>query len=436
MAMKPPHKIDANLYGSRCQLEEIADLFKAPKSTSMEGILRGALAVVGGVNGVDVKTWSDDISSLIAACGAACTMIEQYQKDCVGEVETLLKTFLPQGFRASVVTYFRERSEQRYAAEQAQLLSSGGTIQAKFDLLWKQQLERRQSLVNIGNVTGTHKAFIKYIGGVPQCLLDFIKTVNDENGPMEEMRATYGPYQYELTTLINRTRQLCALLYGTVTIINKAKSLPKQTVTSLLTLVATKTPVALRTLQQVQQSLSNFYKLLVEILRHSPFFLTKADIDALTAKKGAPITVVVSTNQSVRVPVKTGDSVSWEFTTDKDIKFRVSTETTNGETVVVPLALVNSHEAPVKGSHDAAEDGSVHLFWDNSYSWFSSKNLTYRVSHTEKDKPAEGTPAEAQPTAEEAAAAASVVGEGGEISQEKMKEFADMIDAAPAPAPK
>lgn len=35
---------------------------------------------------------------------------------------------------------------------------------------------RRQTLVHIGNATGAYKAIIKYVGGVPQVLLDFIKT--------------------------------------------------------------------------------------------------------------------------------------------------------------------------------------------------------------------------------------------------------------------
>jgi len=36
--------------------------------------------------------------------------------------------------------------------------------------------------VSIGNASGVFKAIIKYIAGVPQILLDFVKTINDENG--------------------------------------------------------------------------------------------------------------------------------------------------------------------------------------------------------------------------------------------------------------
>jgi hypothetical protein len=71
---------------------------------------------------------------------------------------------------------------------------------------------RRQALVSIGNATGAYKVLIKYIGGVPQVLLDFIKTINDDHGPLEEIRATYGPTQYKLTEFVNRIHGLLALL--------------------------------------------------------------------------------------------------------------------------------------------------------------------------------------------------------------------------------
>ena len=91
-------------------------------------------------------------------------------------------------------------------------------------------------LVSVGNATGVFKAVIKYVAGVPQMLLDFVKTINDEQGcgaalarrangrartltrigwrrgrPLEEVRATYGPVNYALTEYINRIHVLLAL---------------------------------------------------------------------------------------------------------------------------------------------------------------------------------------------------------------------------------
>jgi len=40
---------------------------------------------------------------------------------------------------------------------------------------------------------------------------------------------------------------------------------------------------------------------------------------------------------------------------------------------------VNSHLDPVKGEYKLEENGVVKLVWDNSYSYFSSKSLSYRT---------------------------------------------------------
>ena len=63
---------------------------------------------------------------------------------------------------------------------------------------------RRQTLVHLGEASGIFKAFLVYMGGIPQCLFDFLKTVNADNGPMEEYRVTYGPFQYWITKALNK----------------------------------------------------------------------------------------------------------------------------------------------------------------------------------------------------------------------------------------
>lgn len=45
---------------------------------------------------------------------------------------------------------------------------------------------------------------VKVLAGVPQVLLDFIKKINDKDGPMIEQRLAYGPRLYELTKLVNK----------------------------------------------------------------------------------------------------------------------------------------------------------------------------------------------------------------------------------------
>lgn len=76
-------------------------------------------------------------------------------------------------------------------------MKRGGTIAGKYDRLWEAQLKRRQMLAAVGNASGVFKArtrnrkvfpwthnclVIRYLAGVPQALLDFIHTINDDVG--------------------------------------------------------------------------------------------------------------------------------------------------------------------------------------------------------------------------------------------------------------
>jgi hypothetical protein len=41
----------------------------------------------------------------------------------------------------------------------------------------------------------------RYLGGIPQVLLDFAKEINAKLGPMEEQRLRYGPDLYIVATV-------------------------------------------------------------------------------------------------------------------------------------------------------------------------------------------------------------------------------------------
>lgn len=41
-------------------------------------------------------------------------------------------------------------------------------------------VQRREKLATLGRASGVWKAVIKLVSGVPQALLDFIQTINDE----------------------------------------------------------------------------------------------------------------------------------------------------------------------------------------------------------------------------------------------------------------
>ncbi|RVW29783.1 hypothetical protein CK203_049988 [Vitis vinifera] len=94
---------------------------------------------------------------------------------------------MPQDFRGTLIRQQRERSERNKQAEVDVLVNSGGSIQDRYALLWNQQMERRRQLAQLGSATGVYKTLVKYLVGVPQVLLDFIRQLNDDEGTKEQL---------------------------------------------------------------------------------------------------------------------------------------------------------------------------------------------------------------------------------------------------------
>ncbi|KAG6697965.1 hypothetical protein I3842_09G227800 [Carya illinoinensis] len=123
-------------------------------------------------------------------------------------------TYMPQDFRGTLIRQQRERSERTKQADVDALVNSGGSIRDRYALLWKQQMERRRQLAQLGSASGVYKTLVKYLVGVPQVLLDFIRQINDDEGPMDEQRQRYGPPLYSLTTMVISIRLFLLVLWG------------------------------------------------------------------------------------------------------------------------------------------------------------------------------------------------------------------------------
>jgi hypothetical protein len=91
-------------------------------------------------------------------------------------------TYMPQDFRSLLFKQQRERSEKRRQAEVDALVAAGGSIHDKYLLLWRQQMDRRHQLAQLGSSTGVLRTIVKWLVGVPQVLLDFVCRINDDNG--------------------------------------------------------------------------------------------------------------------------------------------------------------------------------------------------------------------------------------------------------------
>ncbi|KAJ1466028.1 hypothetical protein T484DRAFT_1862853, partial [Baffinella frigidus] len=73
---------------------------------------------------------------------------------------------------------------------------------------------RRSRLVKLGEAEGAFKALIRVVGGVPAPLLAFVKSLNDEHGPIEEVRARFSPPLQVLSKQCGEMRALLALFFA------------------------------------------------------------------------------------------------------------------------------------------------------------------------------------------------------------------------------
>ena len=105
-------------------------------------------------------------------------------------------------------------------------------------------------------------------------------------------------------------------------------------------------------------------------------------------KSRNPPLLFKSTNQNIQtggefmlpIPVLSGSSVSYQFsTTDGDILFSTSFSCVDESEEVSPPVRVASDVQPIVGKFKASREGSLVLKWDNSFSWFTAKLLTYQI---------------------------------------------------------
>lgn len=95
---------------------------------------------------------------------------------------------------------------------------------------------------------------------------------------------------------------------------------------------------------------------------------------------------VVQTHHEVKVPSVAGSTLKYSFSTvNGDISFSLQFMTNNhgNNQNVVEVIRESIREPsdvePIKGSYKADYDGVFIFIFDNSYSWFTDKLLTYNI---------------------------------------------------------
>eukprot|EP00250_Pteridium_aquilinum_P012267 c20610_g1_i1 orf=555-1874(-) len=352
----PPHKIDENFWKNREQIEEILDLLK---ETNWPAALHQQ----------SLQSYQTVLAEIAGALRSLLKDIEEYQLKSSEKVFNMVMTYMPQDFRGLLIKQQRERSEKRRQQELDTLLNSGGSIHDKYALLWQQQMDRRRQLAQLGAATGVYKTIVKYLVGVPQVLLDFVRQINDHNGPMEEQRERYGPFLHQLTSLSISIRIFLVLWW-------KSSDDPSLCTNDLLGLVET-------AVKSYVTEFRHFLTFLGDVFENSPFLISAEEAGAaegITQADDYKETIIANgKSHEVTVTVDcAGSLVAWDFrlTSGKDVGFAV--EYIDGGGTRVAMLPYQRYEAN-QGNFFSPSVGSYKLIWDNTYSTFMRKSLRYKV---------------------------------------------------------
>ncbi|KAK4268352.1 hypothetical protein QN277_025021 [Acacia crassicarpa] len=356
---QPPHKIDENMWKNREYMEET--VFLLERSNWPEGLKQQSTP-----DDVECAAVLDRVKDKVHNI---FKLLESFQAKNSDHVFNTVMTYLPQDFRGTILRQQRERSERNRQAEVDALVNAGGSIRDRYALLWSQQMDRRNQLAQLGSATGVYKTLVKYLVGVPQVLLDFIRQINDDDGPMEEQRHRYGPPLYSLTKMIITILLFLSLLWERL----GTSKLKKEQISVLEQAVDVYTV-----------EFERFIRFLREVFANSPFFISAEVAGALEGKNDEykEISVPAGKSHEVLLTVDSVNSyIAWDFSLVQgkislDIGFSLEFISPSGEKILMlPYRRYDSDQ----GNFCTLKAGSYKLIWDNTYSTFFKKVLKYKV---------------------------------------------------------
>ncbi|KAK1349169.1 GOLD domain-containing protein, partial [Heracleum sosnowskyi] len=357
---QPPHKIDENMWKNREHMEEI--LFLLEKSHWPNEIQQQSTSEDAELPRVLGKL-KDKIENTLK-------ILESFQTKNSESIFNTVMTYMPQDFRGTLISQQKERSERNKQAAFDALVQSGASIHERYALLWNQQMERRKQLAQLGGATGVYRTLVKYLVGVPQVLLDFIKQLNDDHGPMEEQRERYGPPLYSLTKMVLFIRLFLSLSWRRY----EALKLERNQISILEEAVGIYT-----------SELERFLEFIGVVFMNSPFFITAEEAGAIEAGKiddYKEIIIPSGKTYEVLLDVESVNSyIAWDFSIvqgkmNMDIGFSLEHTNSSGDkTLMFPYRRFECDQ----GNFSTCLVGTYKLVWDNSYSTFFKKVLRYKV---------------------------------------------------------
>ncbi|XP_026415391.1 uncharacterized protein LOC113310814 isoform X1 [Papaver somniferum] len=367
-----PHKIDQNMWKNREHIEEILYVMEGSHWPKMVPLnfepQRGHILQLQQQSTPEEIEIGATLRELKVKLQSTLKTMEQFHTKNSDNVFNTVMTYMPQDFRGKLIRQQRERSERNKQAAIDALVNAGGSIHDRFALLWGQQMERRRQLAQLGSATGVYKTLVTYLVGVPQVLLDFVKTINDDDGPMEEQRQRYGPSLYSLTDMAISIRFYLLLSWGGYEI----RKLQKDEFLVL--------KEAVHTYTSEMNRLAEFFG---EVFANSPFFIKAEDAGIGENSDDYKETIIpVGKTHEVSLQVDSVNSyIGWDFSliqskVTMDIGFSVEYIGPSGEKIMIlPYRRCGSDQ----GNFSTLMAGCYKLIWDNSYSTFFRKTLRFKV---------------------------------------------------------
>uniref|UniRef100_M4CN71 GOLD domain-containing protein n=1 Tax=Brassica campestris TaxID=3711 RepID=M4CN71_BRACM len=335
---EPPHKIDENMWKNREQMEEILFLLQ-PSRWPVQ--LREPCTSEDAELSSTLRHLKDNFDK-------ALTAMISFQSKNSERIFSTVMTYMPQDFRGTLIRQQKERSERNKQAE----------------------VDARRQLAQLGSATGVYKTLVKYLVGVPQVLLDFIRQINDDDGPMEEQRERYGPHLYNLTKMVTAIRVSLTLLWERYDTFKLNKN--QMNLLSEAVIVYT-------------SEFERFITFISDVFANSPFFISADTAGTLGSRENEEykeIIVQAGRTYEVSLMVESENSyIAWDFSLvqgkiSMDIGFCVEYISASGEkTLILPY---HRYEAD-QGNFSTLMAGNYKLVWDNSYSTFFKKTLRYKV---------------------------------------------------------
>lgn len=356
---EPPHKIDENMWKNREHIEEIIFLLDRPHWPI-------TLQQHSRLEDVELAPIFEQMKIKFENTLKA---LEYFQSKNADSIFNTVMTYMPQDFRGTLIRQQRERSERNKQAEIDFLVKAGGSIRDRYALLWKQQMERRRQLAQLGSATGVFKTLVKYLVGVPQVLLDFIRQINDDDGPMEEQRRRYGPPLYRLTKMVLAIRLFLLLMWSRFD--------SRKLTTDELAILE-------QAVNVYTNEFERFITFMGEVFANSPFFISANEVGAADSRNDdyKEISIPAGKTHEVVLSVDSINSyIAWDFSLEQskmklDIGFSVEYTSSSGEKVLIlPYRRCDSDQ----GNFCTCMAGTYKLIWDNSYSTFFKKALFYKV---------------------------------------------------------